>query len=144
MFTESIKKRLKWLVAAAMLIAAAGLCIAPTAFARVVANTIDPQAIMTDNGRHLIVTGPISCDHSQRANLRVTVTQRSTGAVAEGLTFVDCSLTVQQWEVHAFTHGRETFVDGPATATALGRTAIDRGQSDDAHQWLVNITLVSE
>jgi len=74
--------------------------------------------------------------------VRVTVTQRSTGAVAEGQTFLDCSTTAQQWEIHAFTQGRETFAEGPATATALARTGIDRGESDDAHQWLVDITLV--
>jgi hypothetical protein len=47
-------------------------------------NTIDPVAIVADNGRHLIVTGPIECTHGERVELRVTVTQRETGAVAEG------------------------------------------------------------
>ena len=129
---------------AAILLTVAGVFVARTAFAKVMQNTIDPVARVTDNGRHLIVTGPLRCDQSQRTPVRVTVTQRSTGALAEGQIFVDCSTTVQQWEVHAFAQGKETFEEGPATATALARTSIGHGESDDAHQWLVNITLVRE
>jgi len=32
---------------------------------------------------------------------------------------------------------------GPATAVAVGRTTV-RGDTTDAHQWLVNITLIAE
>jgi hypothetical protein len=144
MSIQSLKQHKKWLVPVAILLMAAGLFVARTAFAKIIGNTIDPVARVTDNGRRIIVTGPLRCDQSQRTPVRVTVTQRSTGAVAEGQTFVDCSTTVQQWEVHAFTQGRETFSEGPATATALARTATDRGEHDDAHQWLVTITLVSQ
>ena len=141
---SSIKQHKKFVVPAAILLTVAGVFVARTAFAKVMQNTIDPVARVTDNGRHLIVTGPLRCDQSQRTPVRVTVTQRSTGALAEGQIFVDCSTTVQQWEVHAFAQGKETFAEGPATATALARTAIGHGESDDAHQWLVNITLVRE
>lgn len=72
-----------------------------------------------------------------------TVTQRSTGAVAEGHTRITCTGDIQQWEVHASTQGQETFEEEPATAVALGRTT-DRGETTDAHQWLVDITLVGE
>jgi hypothetical protein len=46
-------------------------------------------------------------------------------------------------EVHAVTHGKASFEEGPATAVALGSTT-SRGQATDAHQWLVDITLVGE
>jgi len=113
------------------------------AFARIVINTIDPVAIVADNGRHIIVTGPIRCDQEERADLRVTVTQRDTGAVAEGSTIFTCTVETQQWEVHAVTHGKATFEEGPATAVAVASTS-SRRQTTDAHQWLVAITLVGE
>jgi hypothetical protein len=134
---------MKGLVSAAIVLTLVGVFIAPTAFARVSYNTIDPVAIVTDNGRHIIVTAPIACTESERAYLQVTVTQRSTGAVAEGHARITCAGDIQQWEVHASKHGQETFVEGPATAVALARTT-DRGDITDAHQWLVNITLVGE
>jgi hypothetical protein len=71
------------------------------------------------------------------------VTQRSTGAVAEGRAFITCSTDTLQWEVRASTQGQETFEEGPATAVAFAASS-DRGDTDDAHQWLVNITLVRE
>ena len=145
MFAQPTKPHLKYFVAAALVLTPVGVFIAHTAFARVVANTIDPVAIVTDKGRHLIVTGPISCTAGERAYLRVTVTQRPTGAVAEGRTLVTCTgeANTQQWEVHASTQGDETFEAGPATAVALGHTT-SRGDITDAHQWLVDITLVGE
>ena len=73
----------------------------------------------------------------------MTVTQRSTGAVAEGRTLITCTGNIQQWEIHASTQGNETFQDGPATAVAIARTT-SRGEATDAHQWLVNITLAGE
>ena len=113
------------------------------AFAKIAKNTIDSVAIVAGAGRHLIVTGPIRCDQEERAELRVTVTQRTTGAVAEGYAFFTCTVEIQQWEVHAVTHGKATFVEGPATAVAVASTT-SRGVATDAHQWLVDITLVEE
>ncbi len=113
------------------------------AFAKVAMNTIDPVAIVSDDGRHIIVTGPITCTAGERAYVQVTVTQRTTGAVAEGHTRIRCTGDIQQWEVHASKHGKETFEEGPATAVALARTT-DHGDITDAHQWLVNITLAGE
>jgi hypothetical protein len=92
---------------------------------------------------HLVVTGPIECTARERAHLRVTVTQRDTGALAEGHTRVTCTGESQQWEIHASTHGHEAFREGPAIAVAVART-VHHGDVTDAHQWLVNITLVGE
>ncbi len=110
-------------------------------------NTIDPLAIVTDGGRQLIVTGPQACNAPERSILRVTVTQRSTGAIAEGRTRLLCTGftpdDTQPWEVHATTQGAEIFEEGPATAVAVSRTILRR-ETTDAHQWLVDITLVAE
>lgn len=139
MLAERTTKRLKYLVPAAIVIS----LVAPAAFARITANTIDSVAIVTDHGRQLIVTGPIRCTESESAYLRVTVTQRATGAVAEGRSLVTCTGDTQQWDVHVSVQGEEIFAEGTATATALARTT-DREKSTDAQQWLVDVTLADE
>src|SRR5262245_11329814 len=136
-----------------VLLAVAVWCLAPPAFAKVARNTIDPQAVVTDNGRHLLVTGPIECTAGERSFVRVTVTQRTTGAIAEGSTVFECSGAPETWEVHATTQGKAAFAPGAATAVGLART-VERDEHQfrrpgkprkdvtDAHQWLVNIELV--
>ena len=143
MFAPSTHKRLRRIAAAAVALTLTGGLAASLALARVTYNTIDALAVVADTGRHLIVTGPINCTAGERAYLRVTVTQRTTGAVAEGSSFVTCAGISQQWEVHAVTQGAASFVPGAATAVGLGSTSL-RGQVNDAHQWLVNVTLVAE
>ena len=112
-------------LAAAIVLALAGVFIARTAFARIILNAIDPVGIVAEKGRS------------------VTVTQRSTSAVAEGEAVLTGTGTTNQWEVVADAAGKERFAPGPATAVALGRPTL-RGNATDAHQWLVNITLVQE
>jgi hypothetical protein len=73
----------------------------------------------------------------------VTVTQRSTGAVAEGVIFFTGSGQTNQWEITTVAEGRATFQAGPATVVGLARSS-SKGQTTDAHQWLVNVTLLNE
>jgi hypothetical protein len=143
MTIQFMRKHQKWVLSAAIVLIVAGVFVARTAFARIVANTIHPVGIVADKGRHLTVTGPISFDAGDRVELRVTVTQRSTGAVAEGRGFITGTGELQQWEVETTVQGSESFEAGPATAVALARTTVG-GKATDAHQWLVNITLVRE
>lgn len=133
----------KFAVTAVLASVLAGLFAASVAFAKISMNTIDPVAVVSDDGRHLFVTGPVECTVGERSRLRVTVSQRSTGAVAEGRTFDTCTGGAQQWEVEASILGKARFEEGPATAVAIAVTS-DRGEATDAHQWLVNITLVAE
>jgi hypothetical protein len=141
---EKLIQRLpKHRASSAIVLALASLLVVPLAFARVLVNTIDPVAVVADNGRHIVVTGPLSCTRGEKAYLAVTVTQRPTGAVAQGLTQITCTGNSQQWQVHAATQGPETFGEGAAIAVAIARTA-NRGEITDAHQWLVNVTLVGE
>src|SRR5437773_2696300 len=120
-----------------------GVCLAPLALAKLIVNTIDPVAIVSGNGLHVVMTGPIACTEGERASLRVTVTQRETGALAEGVALFACAGVVQQWKVLASIQGNETFQPGPATAVAIGRSS-SGAKTTDAHPWLVNITLVGE
>ena len=140
---QSLKQHQKWLVSAAILLTVAGVFVARTAFARIILNTIDSVGIVSDKGRHLTLTGPLAATAGDRVELRLTVTQRSTGALAEGHTFLTGTGTTNQWEVEARAQGAATFEAGPATAVALARTTVG-GKVTDAHQWLVNITLVKE
>lgn len=140
MVPRRVRKQTTCVWATAILLLAV-VFIAPPVLARIVLNTIDPVAIVAADGRHLVLTGPITCTANERAYLRVTVAQRETGAVAEGRTLITCSGGTQQWEVHAATQGEKAFQAGPATAVALGRTTT-RGDVTDANQWLVEITLV--
>jgi len=132
-----------WLLSASLLLILVGVFVARTAFARISVNTIDPVGIVTDQGRTIIVTGPVGATAGEVGDQEVTVTQRETGAVAKGRTLIRFTGGVQQWEVHAAVRGAATFQSGPATAVALCRSTI-QGQATDAHQWLVNITLVKE
>ena len=143
MSIQTIKQNKRWLVPAALVLTLAGLFVARTAFARVATNTIDPVGIVADKGRQLTLTGPQAVTAGETAHLRVTVTQRTTGAVAEGELVLTGTGTTNQWEVTATAQGRATFAAGPATAVAIAYTTL-RGQATDAHQWLVNVTLVKE
>ena len=132
-----------WLVSATMLVILAGVFVARTAFAKITNNTIDAVGIVADKGRQVTVTGPIAVTAGERTELRVTVTQRSTGAVAEGVIFFTGSGQTNQWEITAVAEGRAAFEAGPATVVGLARSSIN-GQATDAHQWLVNVTLLPE
>ncbi len=139
MLPHTLKPHRRWLAVALL----AGTLVAGIAVAKIARNTIDAVAILTDAGRSVIVTGPITCTPGERVFLGVTVTQRSTGALAEGRGVITCTGEALQWEIDAPLRGRAAFVDGPAIAVAVARST-DHGITTDAHQWLVEVTLVTE
>jgi hypothetical protein len=141
MFTRTGKKRQIGFAGGAVAVTVLSVVLTRMTFARVVGNTVDPLAVVTDNGRHLVLTGPIACTPNEIALVEVTVTQRDTGAVAVGRTRITCTGAVVQWEIHASTQLAERFEEGPATAVALART-VNGGDTTDAHQWLVPVTLI--
>jgi hypothetical protein len=63
--------------------------------------------------------------------------------MAEGNGSFICTGEGQHWEVQAMTEGEPRFQEGPATIVALARS-VSNGQTTDAHQWLVNVTLVGQ
>ncbi len=141
---RSIRNRLCGLGAGALLLGVLGFVLAPLAFARVTYNTIDSVARVSHGGRHVDLTGPIVCDQTQAVRMRVTVTQRTTGAVAEGYASFTGTQETQTWHVHAVARGPDRFVPGDATAVGLAMSTGSPGHNDDAHQWLVPVTLVEE
>src|SRR5205814_9153570 len=116
----------QFFVSTAIILTLLGVVVAPLADAKIMRNTIDPVATVSDNGRRIVLTGPIAIGDGtvlkagERAYLRVTVTQRTTGAVAEGITVFKANGELQQWEVRAKTRGKASFEAGPATAVAIG------------------------
>src|SRR5262245_11760471 len=112
MFAQPTHKYRKCLVSAVTVLSLVGVGIAPMTFAAITSATINPLAIVTDNGRHLIVSGPMVCTESETVELRVQVTQRATGAVAEGRTSLTCTGVPQHWDVDAAIQGNETFGKG--------------------------------
>src|SRR5262245_12633955 len=113
-----LKKHLKPLASTVIVLTLLGILVAPLAYARIAINTIDPTATLSDNGRKILVTGPIQTDVVEKIYLRVTVTQRTTGAVAQGIAILRGTGELQQWEVRAKARGKASFEAGPATATA--------------------------
>ena len=125
------QKHLKiWLTPTVVLVVLSSLFITRTVVARIVINTIDPVGIVADKGQ-VTVTGPTAVTTGERTELRVTVTQRSTGAVAEGVIFFTGSDQTNQWEITAVAEGWATFEVGPATVVALARSSIN-GQVTDS------------
>ena len=126
-----------------LLVAIVLTLVSPLALARIVRNTIDATAIATKGGRNLIVTGPLECSSGERVHVFVSVTQRTTGAIADGRGLLVCTGEESPWTVEAEVQGKATFDSGPAVAVAIAWT-VRRGVTTDAHQWLVPVTLVAE
>jgi hypothetical protein len=141
---KSPRPRIAATAALALLVAA--VIYVPLAYAKVAMNTIDPTAIVRPNGRRIKVTGPLSTDQAQPVLMRVTVTQRSTGAIAEGYTAFTGTIPIQEWMVRARAVTLVSFEPGPATVVALAQSRVigAGGGPDDAHQWLVNVDLVED
>jgi hypothetical protein len=125
-------------LAPAALVLAAVFAVQAGLARRLVGNTINPVATLDEGGSRVILTGPFSCTQVEWVALRVTVTQRTTGAIAEGYAIRLGSPNLQQWQVHASARASATLEAGEATAVAV--TTRD-GEASDAHQWLVPVTL---
>ncbi len=104
-------------------------------------NTINPVAILKSKGREVVVSGPAQCDQGESFEMRVTVTQESTGAMAAGECEGACTGRVQKWEVTAIVQGDALFEEGPAEASALHCNQRD-GKASSAHQWCKDIVVV--
>ncbi len=96
---------------------------------------------VNDNGRRVSVTGPVDCTAGEQVQIHVSITQRSTGAVAEGNWKGECTGSLQTWGTDAVVHGNGEFEAGAAQGVGLAVTS-RRGKSTDAIQWLNEITLV--
>src|SRR5262249_31356620 len=95
----------------------------------------DPIAVVS--GAHISVGVPLTCPADLEVqDLEVRVTQRVTGAVAEGhVQGGVCTGDAQHFDVDAVTHDSEAFlVPAEAEVCLLVRLG-DRGRSLESHQW---------
>lgn len=120
------------------------LILAQTTSAAISRNTITPEAGISKAGRIISVTGPIECSDGDALKVRTTVTQASTGAIAEGYARLRCNGELQEWSARAFNFGLASFEPGAAQACALGIT-YKSGKVTDIRQWCPanDITLVA-
>jgi len=116
--------------------------VAAPASAGVSFNTIDGDATLDAARRIVQVTGPIRCSQAEQATIRVTVSQRATGAVAEGRWRGRCRRTTRRWTATAVAQGSATLQTGTARACALGVTR-KGGTATDAKQWCETVRLVA-
>jgi hypothetical protein len=123
------------LIFMAISMAPASIGIPSTAF--------DPTLKVHDNGRRVSVTGTVDCSAGERVQIHVRITQRSTGAVAEGNWKGKCTGSLQTWEIDAVVHGSGELEAGAAQGVGLAVTS-SRGKSTDAIQWLNEITLIQQ
>lgn len=83
----------------------------------------------------VVVTGGIKCATGQLVEINVTVTQETTGAVANGSTLTRCLGTdtqARQWIVHAPTVSQTAFEAGNAHLVVNARTL---AQGEETHEW---------
>jgi hypothetical protein len=104
------------------------------------AAAFDRAALITSGGGTVLVSGPITCRVGDSARIRATVSQASTGAVAEGLWSNRCTGTPMHWHMTAtVTDGVHFSVGG---ADGAGLAIIRRqGVAGGAIQWIRPLTL---
>jgi hypothetical protein len=129
--SKMARRRIGVLVALCMMMS---LLLVQSASAVMFRNTINPDVTMNANGRHLNVRGPIGCDPGDLLRIRITVTQASTGAIAQGYTNYRCTGEDFEWTLKAVAYGAARFEEGEAQACALGSTR--QGNTiTDVRQW---------
>lgn len=106
-------------------------------------NTIDDTATLNPGGHSVVVTGPVRCTEGETMEIRVTVTQESTDAVARGSTHLRCTGERQQWAVHAATRGPDGLQGTSAHVDAWGQTRFRGAVTDTTDEgWERDVTLV--
>lgn len=134
-------RQILWLLAAVALLcnAIAGAEVFADGSVRV--TRFDPALSLNASGRRVFVTGTVECTQGEKVQLHLTISQRLTGAVAEGNWKGVCTGNPQVWETDAVTQADGKFQLGAAQAVGFGVT-ISQGKPTDAIQWFDDITLL--
>jgi hypothetical protein len=114
--------------------------------ARAFRNTFEHDAYLNHGGRFVDVVAEIQCTTGERVTVEVTLSQGSQdfeefeadwpSALGHGRAHAICEGegNTQFIPVRVIAQGRDTFVEGPATASGLA-TTMHRGQRTDVRQW---------
>ncbi len=117
-----------------LIAAVALLVLSQSALAIFTRNTIDPNATLSVQGRHVLVTGPIECTQGEQLRIEITASQESAGAWGKGHTQLWCTGDLQQWSVLVVARGAATFQEGLSEVCAVGMTR-HHGKPTDVREW---------
>ena len=104
------------------------------------AAAFDHAGVLTNRGGAVRVSGPIACAAGDSVRVRATVSQVSTGAVAEGVWSKRCTGAALHWHITATVTDGVHFSAGGADGVGLAITR-RHGIPGSAVQWLRRLTL---
>jgi hypothetical protein len=104
---------------------------------------IDVEARLDTKPKILSLTGRIGCDGCEGYTVGVTVTQRRSGALAQGGVICKCPGSASTWLVRARIRGDGRLVEGPARACAWAISRGEGGRPTDALQWCRTVRVVA-
>jgi hypothetical protein len=104
------------------------------------AAAFDPAGVLTSGGGAVRVSGPIACAAGDSVRVHATISQVSTGAVAEGGWSKRCTGATLQWHITATVTDGVHFSAGGADGVGLAITR-RHGIPGSAVQWLRRLTL---
>jgi hypothetical protein len=104
------------------------------------AAAFDHHGTLINGDRAVLISGPIACSAGEIVRIRATVSQVSTGAVAEGIWSRQCTGTMLQWHITArVTDGAQLRAGG---ADGVGLAIIRHHRTPvSAVQWISPLTL---
>ena len=106
------------------------------------AAAFDHTGALTNGGGAVRVSGPIACKAGDSVRIRATVSQVSTGAVAEGFWSKRCTGTTLHWHITAIVTDGAHFAAGGAEG--VGVAIIRRHRvPGSAVQWISPLTLTA-
>jgi hypothetical protein len=104
------------------------------------AAAFDHAGVLTNGGGAVRVSGPIACTAADSVRVRATVSQVSTGAVAEGVWSKRCTGAAVHWHITAIVTDGVHFAAGGADGVGLAITR-RQGVPGSAVQWFRRLTL---
>jgi hypothetical protein len=104
------------------------------------AAAFDRAGVLTHGDRAVRVSGPVICKAGDRVRIRATVSQVSTGAVAEGVWSKRCTGKTLHWHITAIVNDGVHFSTGHADGVGLAIVR-DHGAAASAVQWIRPLTL---
>lgn len=124
----------------------AAICLLAFALLMVLAQSmnayaLEPVASLSGDRRHALVQGPIACSSGERYELRVSLSQSSSGARGSGRLSGLCEGGIRRWAVDAAVQGPTSFTAGAARVCARGSLR-QQGVVIDVQTWCRDIVLV--
>jgi hypothetical protein len=104
-------------------------------------STIADSARLAAGGRTLQVGGVVRCNSCRGFTLGATVSQRGSGAIAQGGVRCACHGSAEHWLLTARSREGTTFRPGQARICVWVTARSDGGDAIDARQWCENVKL---